>query len=105
MLGFIDRDVGSDEVVGYVLSHQSYLFYGSRLDRTVLYVPARGDDRAEWIAGLATRRIRFLALGPLGPRWRQRKEFAWVREGDGTFTRVFGRDAAAEPVVYRLDHQ
>jgi len=104
LLGFIDRDVGSDEAIGYVLSHQSYLFYGSHFDRTVFYVPARTDDRAAWIAELRMRRIGFLALGPLGPRWQRRKEVAWVREGDGAFTRVFGRDEATEPVIYRLDH-
>jgi len=103
--GFIDCNVRSDEVIGYVLSHQSYLLYGSHFDRTVVYVPARGNDRSEWIAGLGTRGIRFLALGPLRPEWRHRKEVAWVGQADGAFTRVFGRDAATEPVLYRLDRR
>ncbi len=104
LVDFIDRNVGSDEVIGYVLSHQSYLFYGSHFDRDVLYVPARADQRAEWIAGLRTRHVRFLALGPIRPEWRQRKEFAWVRDGDGVFTRIFGRDQSMEPVFYRVNY-
>jgi hypothetical protein len=102
LLGFIDGEVPVHETVGYLLSHRSYLFYGSHFDRRVVYVPARTDDRAAWIAGLRAARISFVALGPLGPEWRQRKEVGWLHERDGAFTLVFGEDEIAGPVVYQL---
>jgi len=105
LLGFIDGEVPVHETVGYLLSHQSYLFYGSHFDRRVVYVPARTDDRAAWIAGLRAARIGFVALGPLGPEWRQRNEVGWLRERDGTFTLVFGEDETAAPVVYQLNRR
>ncbi len=100
---FIERKVGRDDTVGYVLSHQSYLFYGTHFDRRVEYVPAGADQRPEWIARLRAQHIGFLAVGPVRPEWRRRKELDWIQEEDGTFTRVFGRDEATEPVIYRVE--
>jgi hypothetical protein len=100
---FIEREVGPDDVVGYVLSNESYLLYGTHFTRTVVYVPAGTDDRQAWIQHLRARHVAFIALGPLRPEWRRRKEVAWVQEADGAFVRVFGQDEAIEPVVYRLN--
>jgi len=99
---FIEGQVGPDDVIGYALSHNNYLFYGTHFDRTVVYVPARSDDRDAWLADLRAHHVTFLAMGPVRPEWRTRKEFAWVHKDDGAFVRVFGRDDRIDSLVYRV---
>ena len=100
---FIDRVIGPDDVIGYVLSNESYLFYGTHFDRTVAYTPAGNTDRETWIAQLRERHVTVLGIGPVRPEWRRRTEFTWIHDTGGTFSHVFGRDDAVEPVLYRVN--
>ena len=99
---FIASRLGPGETVGYLLSHQSYLFYGTALTNPVVFAPPRAGDLEGWIDDLRRRRVGLLAVGPLLEGWQNRTELAWLSAPDGHFVPVFGTDPRRTPVVYRL---
>jgi hypothetical protein len=100
---FIDAQVGRDEIIGYLFSRKSYLFYGEHLDRKVLYVHPRGADIDEWLARLRHARVAVVAVGPLPPEWTgDETPLRWLRDPNGPFRQVFGTDGRDAPLLYRL---
>ncbi|MCS6862231.1 MAG: hypothetical protein NZT92_18150, partial [Abditibacteriales bacterium] len=120
---FIARHVDSSEVIGYVHSECSYLFYGKALDKKVVYVPAASDNRQQWLEQLQQRGVQVVAVGgrssslpeswksvedmnaalASNPAYRKAfKELVWLEDPDGPFVRVFGDNPSAEPLLYRF---
>ncbi|MGH7896304.1 MAG: hypothetical protein ACREQQ_00005, partial [Candidatus Binatia bacterium] len=127
VFAWLESNVGADEVVGYALSHRSYLLYGKYLRRSVVYVPgapidpeagSRGahdplgrrrafappdpNDLETWLRRLREERITVFAVGPVLEDWQSAPELFWLDRPDGPFTRVYGRDWRREMVLYRL---
>jgi hypothetical protein len=105
IMTYLDAELEPEEPVGYVCSHRSYLLYGSRLDRRVVYVPAESGQCDLWVEDLRRQGIRIVAMGPLLGYWKSRPEVQWLQETDGPFVRVYGRNPTQEPVLYRLEGQ
>jgi len=99
---FVDREIDRAEVIGYLLSHRSYLLQGVRIGRPVIQLEAATGTLAEWVASLRHESVGVVAIGPLRPRWRGRPEVSWLAAPGTPFVRVFGRDPLVETVVYRL---
>jgi hypothetical protein len=103
---YIEEHIAEDETIGYVSSNRSYLFYGRRLNRRVIYVPAGKRDRGSWLKMLRRKNIGLIAVGPEWRGWKPKKETGWLADPDGLFIRVFGKNPGKEPFIYRIkDHQ
>ena len=61
----------------------------------------------KWVKYLETRRIGYVAVGPVDGAWtkdrrdRAFREREWLEDPGGWFTKVCGRDPANEPVLYK----
>lgn len=100
---YIENHIGLNETIGYLLSHRSYLFYGKKLNRRVLYVPSQHWYLSEWLGVLQRQGVSVVAVGPLVEEgWKSRRELPWLQDPDGPFIRVFGQDPGRETVLYRL---
>lgn len=99
---FLARQVGKEEKVGYLLSHQSYLFYGKNFDRQVLSVPAETESLSDWLNLLREKDVSIVAIGPLRADWRLRQEVVWLNDPEGPFVQVFGKRAGSGPALYRF---
>jgi hypothetical protein len=103
---YIEEHIAEDETIGYVSSNHSYLFYGRRLNRRVIYVPAGKRDRSSWLKMLRQKNISVIAVGPEWRGWKPQKETRWLADPDGPFIRVSGKNFRREPFIYRIkDHQ
>ncbi|MFB3896685.1 MAG: hypothetical protein ACE14V_10325 [bacterium] len=94
--------IGQNEVIGYLLSYRSYLLYGKSLNRKVIYIPADSDDFQHWFDIVKENRIHIIAIGPMRKEWLNRKEYQWLNDPDGPFTRIFGVDPMKQMVFYRI---
>jgi len=99
---FMDKEVDRAEVIGYLLSHRSYLLQGAQIGRPVIYLEDTTGTLSEWVASLRHEGVAVVAIGPLRPWWRGRPEVSWLVAPGTPFVRVFGRDPLVETVVYRL---
>ena len=88
--------------VAHVATAFSYPLYGARFDHRVTFAPATSDDREAWLRALRARDVALVAVGPLVPHERRRRELAWLADPDGPFVRVAGEDPVRETVLYRL---
>lgn len=102
VLEFLANHVRQDETIGYLLSHQSYLFYGKKFDRQVLYAPAESENLSDWLALLREKGVSVVAIGPLRDDWKLRREVSWLEDPEGPFVRIFGEKSGSEPFFYRL---
>ena len=102
VLEFLANHVRQDETIGYLLSHQSYLFYGKKFDRQVLYVPAESENLSDWLALLQEKGVSVVAIGPLRGNWESRREVSWLEDPEGPFVRIFGEKSGSEPFFYRF---
>ena len=101
IVAYIGSEVRSDETIGYLMSPQSYLLYGTDFRRKVVYLPLRSRDRAEWLDYLARNRIAVVAAGP-APRGSAEQQFLnWLDGPEGPLVRVFGTDPG-RPYLYRI---
>ena len=100
---YIDQNTVPDEKIGFFLSSRSYLFYGKRLNRKVLYVPFKADRISGWINNLRRNRVRIVGFGPLTETDADtRNALSWLTSADGPLEPVFGKDFHTESVLYRL---
>ncbi len=88
--------------VGHIATAFSYPLYGPRFTNRVTFVPSTSDDREAWIATLRARGVALVAVGPLVPHQRRRRELAWLADPLGPFERIAGDDPVRETVLYRL---
>lgn len=102
VLNFLANHVGKNEKIGYLLSHQSYLFYGKSFDRQVLYVPAETENLSDWLMLLRKAGVSVVAIGPLRNSWELSREVSWLQDPEGPFVRIFGEKSGAEPFFYRF---
>ncbi|MBV9388063.1 MAG: hypothetical protein JOZ78_16705 [Chroococcidiopsidaceae cyanobacterium CP_BM_ER_R8_30] len=101
ILEYIDTSLSKNEIIGFVSSDRSYLFYGKELNRKVLFIPSKSNSLPEWLNVIRERGINIVAIGPL-QTWMSNKEVSWLENPNGPFTRVFGQDPRKEPTLYRL---
>ena len=100
---YIDQNTVPDDKIGFFLSSRSYLFYGKRLNRKVLYVPFKADRISGWINNLRRNRVRIVGFGPLTETDADtRNALSWLTSADGPLEPVFGKDFHTESVLYRL---
>jgi len=100
---YIDQNTVPDEKIGFFLSSRSYLFYGKKLNRKVLYVPFKADRISGWIDNLRRNRVRIVGFGPLTETDADtRKALSWLISAEGPLEPVFGKDFNTESVLYRL---
>jgi hypothetical protein len=101
---YIAHNVGSSEVIGYVQSYWSYPFFGQDLSQRVVYVPATTDDPAKWLQSLRAHGVSIVAIGPFVQQsQKESREFRWLEQPGGSFTRIFGQDPMKGPLLYRLN--
>ena len=99
---YIHKNVGQDEIIGYILSKRSYLFYGKELNRRVKYVPPISDSLADWTKDLHDKGVSVIAIGPLNGMWQSSKELMWLTGESGPFVRVFGVNWDTDPMLFRF---
>src|SRR5439155_7447913 len=64
---FMDKEVDRAEVIGYLLSHRSYLLQGAQIGRPVIYLEDTTGTLSEWVASLRHEGVAVVAIGPLRP--------------------------------------
>lgn len=96
---YVDTLEGAPRI-GHLLTQRSYILYGRRLRHDVTPAPAARGGKADWLNQLRERGIDIIAVGPLVPAWRGRRELAWLAERDGPFQRLVGNDPERETVLY-----
>ncbi|WP_293347252.1 MULTISPECIES: hypothetical protein [unclassified Microcoleus] len=102
---YIDKNTVPNEKIGFFLSYRSYLFYGRKLDRQVLYVPFRADRLPQWMDNLHKNNIKMVGFGPLTDTDEYTKlALSWLTSPEGPLQPVFGKDFNTESVLYRLKY-
>ena len=91
-----------NDTIGVVLTHRAYPLFGSDLTRKVVLLAPESDNPSEWVESLRSRGISLVGVGPLEGDWSSSKEFAWLDDPNGPFTRVFGKVESSVPMIYRL---
>jgi hypothetical protein len=101
---YIETEVPTDEVIGYIYSHRPYLFYGKHLDRKVRHAPALDahDSPEKWIRYLEKKGIRYIATDPEPSGLTVYKERKWLKDPNGPFERVYHSESEKEPTIYRI---
>jgi hypothetical protein len=99
---FVD-DLPADTRIGFWNTHQSYLLYGKRLQRSLVYLPlhenASSDDMLRY---LYAQPVDVIAVGPLTKFTESSPVWAWITEKSQHFERLHGEDPRGDVLVYRL---
>jgi hypothetical protein len=107
LLGGISRfidDLPADTRIGFWSTHASYLLYGKRLQRTVLYLSlheyATSDDMLHY---LCAQPVDVIAVGPLyqGNSAESSPVWTWLLKQPEHFERLHGEDIRRDVLVYR----
>lgn len=99
---FID-DLPAGTRIGFWGTHQSYLLYGSRLERSPRYLPLDEHASADaMIHYLRAQAIGVVAVGPRTPFNESSPVWRWMAEKSGHFERLHGEDLRHDVFVYRL---
>ena len=107
LLGGISRfidDLPADTRIGFWGTHASYLLYGKRLQRTLLYLPlheyATSDDLLHY---LCAQPVDVIAVGPLtqGSSAESSPVWTWLMKQPQHFERLHGEDIRQDVLVYR----
>jgi hypothetical protein len=101
VVDYIEKHTDLNEKIGYIYSHRSYLFYGEKFNRKVLYIPARNKTFLQWIKTLREKDIRLIAIGPMRKEWQSKKELKWLTNPK-VFNRVFGGLSTKGVTIYQL---
>jgi hypothetical protein len=106
LLGGISRfvdDLPADTRIGFWSTHASYLLYGKRLQRTLLYLPlheyATSDDM---LHHLCAQPVDVIAVGPLyqGSSAESSPVWTWLIKQPQHFERLHGEDIRRDVLVY-----
>lgn len=105
---YIDTATKPGETIGYLSSHETYLFYGKNFDRQGVYVPfERNQSVSAWLNSIRDRQIQVLAVGQLVNESGMERAEIYQRlleaEKSGKLRRVAGQDPRRESIVYRLE--
>src|SRR5262249_3575434 len=88
---YLEQHAPARDPVAYLHSVRSYLFYGRRIERSLVYAPlAATQSLDEWLAALRRQHIRIVAIGP----WRD----------DETYRATVQRLASAGSAVVGQGH-
>lgn len=107
LLGGISRfidDLPADTRIGFWSTPASYLLYGKRLQRTLLYLPlheyATSDDMLHY---LCAQPVDVIAVGPLnqGSSAESSAVWTWLMKQPQHFERLHGEDIRQDVLVYR----
>lgn len=99
---FID-ELPAGTRIGFWGTHQSYLLYGSRLERSPRYLPLDEHASADaMISYLRAQAIGVIAVGPRTPFNESSPVWRWMAEKSGHFERLHGEDLRHDVFVYRL---
>lgn len=101
VVDYIEKHTDLNEKIGYIYSHRSYLFYGKKFNRKVLYIPARNKTFLQWIKTLREKDIRLIAIGPMRKEWQSKKELKWLTNPK-VFKRVLGGLSIKGITIYQL---
>lgn len=100
--GFMNRTIPPDAPIGFMKTHNRYLFFGKYLSREVYRVDAvRDQPLREWLAELRAKNIRYIVMGRV-KKHRLSKKASWLMDPGGKFTRIFGDDHTKGFTIYRL---
>jgi hypothetical protein len=100
IVAYVDQHTRPTDVIGYLLTHQSYVLHGSDLRGLVIAAPTAVTG-SEWIARLRDANVTHVAVGPLLPAWRMSEELKSLNDRS-RFELVFGSDWNREPMLFRL---
>jgi hypothetical protein len=99
---YIDKNIKPDEKIGYYLSHRSYIFYGSRLDKSVRYIPLDLENENQFLRYIKKHDIRLIAIGPLQKDWLKSNHYLWIKNNKKKFERVHGKRPNRNILIYRV---
>jgi hypothetical protein len=106
LLGGISRfveDLPAEMRIGFWSTHASYLLYGKRLQRTLLYLPlhkySTSDDMLQY---LCAQPVDVIAVGPLTQGRESSAVWTWLMKQPQHFERLHGEDIRQDVLVYRL---
>ena len=106
IVNYIEDQVDRDEIIGYMYSHQSYLFYGKKFNRNIIFVQPGNKTLSQWLGMLKEKGIDAIALGPLTivqkKHKRLQQHLKWLKNPAGPFIHSFGRNLGKEPFIFRL---
>jgi len=98
---FIEAYIGKGAAIGHLLTPQTYLLYGTHLDRRAVPIaPTR--DHAAWLDALRASGVTVLAVGPLRRDAHDEAFVAWLTGPGGSATLLFLRDDGRPPALYRV---
>lgn len=102
---YLEDNVDPRQAVAYLLSDRSYILYGRRLARPLVYAPVGdGEEISEWAESVRRRGIRLVALGPWeGDSPPTRAAVEWLMRPGGPLTAISGRGEPGEVTLFRLD--
>ncbi|GAP97611.1 hypothetical protein [Leptolyngbya sp. NIES-2104] len=107
-ISYIDTATKPGETIGYLSSHETYLFYGKNFDRQGVHIPfQRNQSVSAWLNSIRDRQIQALAVGRLINESGMDRAEIYQRllqaEKSGKLRRVAGQDPRRESIVYRLE--
>jgi hypothetical protein len=105
----IESQTKTGDTIGYLSSHDAYLFYGKHFDRKVVYLPfSRTQSLSQWLRFAQSKQPKMIAVGRLVddaglPRTEIYQRLIQA-EKEGKLVRVpnAGADPHQETVLYRL---
>jgi hypothetical protein len=111
-ISYIESSTKPGETIGYLSSHEFYLFYGKNFDRKVVYVPfTKKQSLSEWMKSVRAKKVTAIAVGRLINDARLDRDEIYKRllqaEKEDKIFRVAGRnqDPRRQSIVYRLSQQ
>lgn len=99
---YLERHVDPREPVAYLHTLRSYILFGRRLARKVVYAPLDDDVAVgDWAARLREQGISFVAIGPYGSD-KELAAPARLREAADSIAPVVGKGTPGEVTLYRI---
>jgi hypothetical protein len=106
IVDYIENQIARDETIGYMYSHQSYLFYGKKFNRNIIFVQPGVKTLSQWLDMLKEKGVDVIALGPVTIAQKKQKRLKehlkWLIDPDGPFTHCFGSNLEQEPFIFRF---
>jgi hypothetical protein len=100
---YLEHQVSPSEPLAYLASSRSYLFYGRRLARSVIYAPLlEGQGIEAWVEPLRERNIHLVAVGPWSGDGPERANLERLTGPGGPLLAVWGSGEPGEVSLFRL---